>query len=254
MKKDRQMTKEEIRNEIWRKMTETGIALFPGAYGRIPNFIGAEEAAKNLIQLDLWKKAEVVKVNPDSPQRPVRRYALMHGKTLIMPTPRISNGFLKLDPKRIDERLYDYASTIKGGFQHGLKADPKDIPKLDLVVVGSVAVNMNGDRIGKGEGYSEIEWGLMREYGKVSEDTPVVTTVHDIQVVDYEFKVEPYDVPVDMIITPTRIIKTNRVREKPKGIYWDLMEEEKISSIPILKELWMKRNQMQSNHSHLPPQ
>ncbi|MCS7367461.1 MAG: 5-formyltetrahydrofolate cyclo-ligase, partial [archaeon YNP-WB-062] len=82
MKKDRQMTKEEIRNEIWRKMTETGITLFPGAYGRIPNFIGAEEAAKNLIQLDLWKKAEVVKVNPDSPQRPVRRYALMHGKTL----------------------------------------------------------------------------------------------------------------------------------------------------------------------------
>ena len=254
MEKDKQMAKEEIRNEIWRKMTENKIAMFPGAYGRIPNFIGAEEAARKLIQLDLWKKAEVVKVNPDSPQKPVRRYALIHGKTLIMPTPRISEGFLTLDPKRIYKRLYDYASTIKGSFQYGLKTDPKDIPKVDLVVVGSVAVNMNGDRIGKGEGYSEIEWGLLREYDKVSEGTPVVTTVHDIQVVEYDFKVEPYDVPVDIIITPTRIIKANRIREKPKGIYWDLMEEKKISNIPILKELWMKKGQIHSKETHLPPQ
>ncbi|MEM0084705.1 MAG: 5-formyltetrahydrofolate cyclo-ligase [Candidatus Methanomethylicia archaeon] len=234
--------KQKIREEIWRKMEEEGIAVFPGAYGRIPNFIGAEKAAEKLITLEIWKRARVVKVNPDSPQKSVRRLALNWGKILIMPTPRISNGFLLLDPNKIERKNYDYASTIKGAFKYGVEVKPEDLPKIDLVIVGSVAVNKRGNRIGKGEGYSEIEWGLAREYGKVEEETPVITTVHDIQIVDYDFKVDPYDVPVDIIVTPTKIITTNRIREKPKGIYWNLIDKSKISKIPVLRELWYKIN------------
>ncbi|MEM2136874.1 MAG: 5-formyltetrahydrofolate cyclo-ligase [Candidatus Methanomethylicia archaeon] len=240
------MNKKSVREEIWRLMEERRIARFPGAYGRIPNFIGAEEAAGKLIKTSEWKNAMVVKINPDSPQIPVRRYVLSEGKKLIMPTPRISSGFLMLDPEKIYEKNYSYASTIKGAFKYGVEIKPRDLPKIDLVVLGSVAVNPNGDRIGKGEGYSEIEWGLAMEYGKVSEETPVITTVHDIQIVNYHFKVDPYDVPVDMIITPTRIIETNRIRGKPKGIYWDLIDEKKIFSIPVLRELWEIRKSLKS--------
>lgn len=230
--------KKSIREEIWNRMEAEKVAVFPGAYGRIPNFIGAEKAAEKLTKLDVWRKAKVVKVNPDSPQKYVRKLVLNYGKILIMPTPRISSGFLMLDPKRIDKKDYDYAATIKGAFRYGVEIKPWDMPTIDLVVVGSVAVNRSGDRIGKGEGYSEIEWGLVRECGKVNEETPIVTTVHDLQIVDYNFKVDPYDVPVDIIITPTKIVTTNRVREKPKGIYWELIDENRISKIPLLKELW----------------
>ncbi|MCX8168718.1 MAG: 5-formyltetrahydrofolate cyclo-ligase [Candidatus Methanomethylicia archaeon] len=234
--------KQKIREEIWRKMEEKGIAVFPGAYGRIPNFVGAEEAAEKLAQLSIWKEANIIKVNPDSPQKPVRRNALNEGKILIMPTPRISSGFLMLDPRRIDKKNYDYACTIKGAFKYGVEIKPENLQKIDLVVVGSVAVNIFGDRIGKGEGYSEIEWGIVSEYGKVNDKTPIVTTVHDIQIVDYKFKIDPYDVPVDIIITPTKIITTNRVREKPKGIYWELMDGEKIQKISLLKEMYNRIN------------
>jgi len=44
-------------------------------------------------------------------------------------------------------------------------------------VVGSSCVSPNGARLGKGEGFAEVEYGIMRLMGAVDENTPVVTTV-----------------------------------------------------------------------------
>jgi 5-formyltetrahydrofolate cyclo-ligase len=49
-------------------------------HGRIPNFVGAEEAAQRLIATDLFRRAQVVKVNPDAPQKPVREAVFEEGK------------------------------------------------------------------------------------------------------------------------------------------------------------------------------
>ena len=241
------MDKAEIRAEIWRLLKEKGIGK-PPIFGRIPNFIGSEKAALNLAKLDIWKEARVLKVNPDSPQRPVRERALEEGKKVIMPTPRIRSGFLLLDPNYIPRDRYWEASTIRGAFKWGKLIEPKNFPKIDLVVIGSVAVNKGGDRLGKSEGYAEIEWAIAYEEGKVDQSTPVVTTVHDIQVVPYEFQVMPYDLPVDLIATPTRIIKTERRREKPTGIYWNLLDDKKIEEIPILKERFKSLMKRPSGH------
>jgi len=81
---------------------------------------------------------------------------------------------------------------------------------------------------------------MLAECGKVNENTPVVTTVHDVQVVDDEIPVAPYDLPVDLIVTPTRVIKTERTIPKPRGIYWDLLPREKLEAIPVLKELMQR--------------
>ena len=56
-------------------------------------------------------------------------------------------------------------------------------PQVDLIVVGSVAVSEKGYRIGKGEGFADMEWGMMATMGAVRADTIVVTIVHDCQVV-----------------------------------------------------------------------
>lgn len=39
-----------------------------------------------------------------------------------------------------------------------------------------------GWRIGKGEGFADLEYGMMRCIGAVDENTPIITTVHDCQV------------------------------------------------------------------------
>ncbi|MEM4581780.1 MAG: 5-formyltetrahydrofolate cyclo-ligase [Candidatus Korarchaeum sp.] len=111
--------------------------------GRIPNFIGAEEAARKLSLQREWKEAEVIFVNPDSPQRHVRYLGISQGKILVMATPRIKEGFLLLDPEEIPASRYYEASTISGAFRYGRKVG-LEVPRIDLKVTGSVAVDEGG--------------------------------------------------------------------------------------------------------------
>lgn len=237
--------KEEIRLRVWRTLEEKGIAKFPRpVYGRIPNFIGAEEAAEKLFRLKEWVNAEVVKVNPDSPQYLVRLQALRERKKLLMPSPRLKSGFLILDPKEIPESSFRRAVTIRGVFTYGKRVrleQLKHIGNVDFIVEGSVAVTLKGERLGKGEGYGELEYAILRELGLVNDDTPVATTVHEVQIVDYIPR-DPWDVPVDIIATPRRLVRVNVEGLKPKGIIWKVLKPEKIEEIPLLREMLKKRN------------
>ena len=182
-------------------MQERGIAKFPlPCWGRIPNFQGAEKAAENLRKLEEWRKAKVIFVNPDSPQRKVRENALKDGKILVMASPRLKRGFLVIKPEKVRSREA-YASTIKGAFRYAEQT--QNFPKPDLVVTGSVAVDIHGNRLGKGGGYGDRELEIIRSrFGGV----PVATTIHDMQIVD-SVPSEPHDQKVDIIVTPTRTIR-----------------------------------------------
>ncbi|MEM1582519.1 MAG: 5-formyltetrahydrofolate cyclo-ligase [Candidatus Bathyarchaeia archaeon] len=235
------LSKEEIRRRIWSLMEESSIARFPRpVYGRIPNFIGSDIAARRLAEREEFKRAKVIKVNPDSPQSMARYLTLLNGKILVMPTPRLKSGFLILDPSRIPRRAYREASSIHGAFKYGAVCSISEIPTVDLIVAGSVAVSRDGVRVGKGGGYSEIEYGILREIRAVDENTPIFTTVHDVQVVDFVPK-EIYDLTVNAIITPTKIVEIGHVGERPKGIIWDKISVERIMEIPILAQLKKSR-------------
>ncbi len=203
------MLRNEIRIRVWRLMEENNIATFPKpVFGRIPNFAGAEKAAQNLRELPEYKSAGVVFCNPDSPQRPVRQIVLRDDKALVLATPRLKQGFLLLNPAELSKRQISAGATIHGAFRFGRKVKPADV-KVDLFVAGSVAVSLNGIRLGKGTGYSDQEYALLKSAGALSPDSLVVTTVHDVQVVE-DVPSEEWDIPVDVIATPTRVIRTKR--------------------------------------------
>lgn len=230
--------KQVIRKRVWDLMEREGIARFPRpVYDRIPNFEGAEMAAIRLIELDVFKRARTVKVNPDAPQQSVRDKALSSGKRLLMPTPRLRQGFILLEPNAIPNSKIRYASTIRGSFEYGKIVELDGLPKVDLVVVGSVAVTPNGIRLGKGGGYSEIEYAVLRQLGLVDNATPVATTVHDAQVISDEIPLESHDLVVDIIVTPTRTIVTGSRAPKPSGIIWEKVGEKMRKEIPILRSL-----------------
>lgn len=109
------MSKPELREHTWRLLEIHRAARFPGAKGRIPNFVGAERAALALQALPIWRQARVIKVNPDAPQIPVRRMALHEGKTVYMAVPKLREEkcFIELDPARLGKNLAK-AATIKG--------------------------------------------------------------------------------------------------------------------------------------------
>lgn len=229
-------SKDTIRKEIWTLLTERKAARFPGAEGRIPNFIGAEACAKRLAETSYWRVAKFLKINPDSPQRAIRQRALEEGKTIYMAVPRLRSEkpFIELDPRKLRCSPYT-ASSIKGAGQYGKPVQLEDVPKIDLVVCGSVAVNRRGARVGKGGGFSDLEFALLTENKKIGGKTPVVTSVHPLQMIDDEIPMADHDIPLSAIVTPDEVIDIKSPYPRPKGIYWNMLPQEKIAEIPVLK-------------------
>lgn len=229
--------KQDIRKTVWSKMEETHLARFPmPVYGRIPNFADARLAAKRLCETEAFKNAETVFCCPDSPQRWVRLAVLGQDKNLVMASPRLKEDFILLDPHQIDPTHYAEASTIAGAFKHGKHIGPANL-KVDFKVTGSVAVTMEGGRVGKGGGYSDLEYAILREFHCITKETPIATTVHDIQVVVWVPMDPNHDMPVDLIATPTRLVATGTRLPKPSGIDWRLLSEKQVREIPLLRLL-----------------
>ena len=229
--------KQKIREYVWSLLERKGVARFPRpVYGRIPNFVGAERAAERILKLEEYRSARVVKVSPDFPQRFIRYRCLLDGKILIMPTPRLREGFLLLDPSKIPRRSYERASTIRGAFTFGEKISPESLPRVDLIVMGSVAVTEDGLRLGKGGGYGELEYVILLEFGKIDRSVPIATNVHDLQILN-DLPRDPHDLTLDVIATPTKLIRVEKPSQRPKGIIWELLDESKVKEIPILSRL-----------------
>lgn len=230
-------TKSELRKACWQAIRDAGVARFPGVEGRIPNFVGAEAAADRLAATEAWQRAKVLKCNPDSPQRAVRRRALTEGKLVFMAVPRLraEDPFLGLDPTQLDSGVLWTASSIKGADAMGIPTSLDEMPPIDLIVTGCVGVTRQGARLGKGGGYSDLEYALLREHGKVGPQTPVATTVHECQVLRaHAIPMRAHDVSLDLVVTPARTIVCKRTYERPEGILWDVLEPEKQAAIPVL--------------------
>ena len=213
--------KERVRNLIWSTLEKNNLS--PSAkppYGRIPVFSGSTEAARMLRSTEEWQNAEVIFSSPDSAQIKVREYALIDKKLLIIASPKLKDGFLLIDPFSIKGNE-ETASTIKGAFKFGKKIHEltklrfvlrnrrfREFPKVNLVIEGSVAVDKSGNRLGKGGGYGDREISELISEKAITPSTPVVTTVHEIQIIG-EVPTEKHDQKINMIVTPERVIRIN---------------------------------------------
>lgn len=54
--------------------------------------------------------------------------------------------------------------------------------ELDMLVFGSVVVSRTGQRIGRGNGYVDLDFGILTYAGAITPNTVIVTLVHDKQV------------------------------------------------------------------------
>lgn len=88
-----------------------------------------------------------------------------------------------------------------------------------------MAVNHEGVRIGKGAGYSDIEVGLLAEAGLIGPATIIITTVHQLQIVDEPLPHDEHDFTVDYIVTPEEIIRCGPAYRPG---------EQQIAAIPVL--------------------
>jgi 5-formyltetrahydrofolate cyclo-ligase len=239
--KGRNSAKDILRFEVWSLLEERSVSIGP-VWSRIPNFIGAEKAAHKLAELEIWKTAKIVKSNPDSPHVPVRLRALEDGKLVYVPVPELVKDypFIELDPNILQERniSFEQVAPIKGAMEHGRKVGFQDMKPFDLAVVGCVAASRNGGRTGKGGGFADLEMGIFREMGLVNADTPIVTTIHSLQIKEDELIImDAHDTPLDWIITPDEVIETQTLIAQPEGVNWDTIQSDQYENIPFLLSL-----------------
>ncbi|GAB3172723.1 5-formyltetrahydrofolate cyclo-ligase [Myceligenerans halotolerans] len=225
--------KAALRRQVWDDLAASGAAP-SDVHGRIPDFTGADDAADSLARCEPWQRSRVVKIVPDTPQQPVRALALRAGKLVYMAIPRLAEPepFILLDPATLPVSP-DVAADRHEAVRFARRVDVDRMRPVDLVVTGSVAVNIAGARIGKGAGYGDIEVAILAEAGLIGTETVISTTVHDLQVLDTDIPESAHDFHVDLIVTPTRVIETT-VRKRPSGIDWNHMPESKIQNIPAL--------------------
>ncbi|MYW95766.1 5-formyltetrahydrofolate cyclo-ligase [Amycolatopsis rubida] len=222
--------KRAARERVWALLDAEAVDP-KGAAGRIPSFTGAEAAAQRLAALDVWRDARVLKSNPDRAQLPVREAALRDGKTVYMAVPAMASPdpFYALDPAKVgvEAARSKYAAGVAP------TVGPGRMEPIDLVVCGTVAVDRRGARVGKGGGYSDLEIALLTEAGLIGPRTTIVTTVHELQVVDADLPETDHDFSVDIIVTPDQVIYCE-ARTRPAGIVWNHLSREKIRAIPAL--------------------
>jgi 5-formyltetrahydrofolate cyclo-ligase len=198
-----------IRKMVWDSLVDNNLILPPKpVHGRIPNFKGSNIAAKLLKTTEEWRNSKIIFSSPDSAQKKVREYALNDKKVLIMASPKLKHGYLLINPTNT-LNLEKTAATIDGAFKFGNPIE--NFPKVDMVIEGSVAVDLDGNRLGKGGGYGDMEISHLYHQKAISKKTSIVTTVHEMQIID-KVPTDDHDKKINMIITPKRVININQFR------------------------------------------
>ena len=225
--------KQAIRTRMW-DLLEREHVTEPGVHGHIPAFTGAAEAAARLADLPAWHAARVIKAVPDTAQQPVRERALRDGKLLYIAVPMLAAElpFYVLDPRTLTVPPAEAASK-EGAARIARSVGTADMRPVDMVICGSVAVNRHGARLGKGAGYSDIEFALLHEADLTNSATVIVTTVHDLQVINESIPETEHDFSVDLIVTPSEVIEC-APRQRPSGLRWDHLTTEQIAAMPVL--------------------
>lgn len=159
---------------------------------------------------------------------------------MLVPTPRLKSGLLnEIHPLNWNKEHLRLCASSEGVRNYSVPISPYD-SNIDLVIVGSVAVDKVGRRIGKGEGYADLEFSILSSIGAIdARKTIVITIIHDCQLFD-QFPAElfgDHDLTVDIIITPNEIFRCEPRLPKPTCVLWSLLTKERVDQIPTLKVL-----------------
>ncbi|MBD3235942.1 MAG: hypothetical protein GF330_04505 [Candidatus Eisenbacteria bacterium] len=230
--------KAQIRSQVWDRLRRHAIVRAPGVYGHTPRFRGASASAARLRDTDIWRAAQRVLVLSERVLEAVRAAALADGKQLLIPDlRRIEPGWVQeIAPAGLDDSAAAQVAR-EGALPRAAYLRGREVKRVDLMVIGAVAVSGDGDRVGKGRGEADLVYALGRERGFLGAETPVAVVVHDLQVVEGIAAREPTDLPIDLIATPEQTVMVDTLLMRPKGLHPSMITPERLSDFPGLRAI-----------------
>lgn len=244
-------TKFTIRKKVWECFHNHCLVTFPKPHGRIPNYVGMEDTTMNLLQLPAFTAAKSIAVFTDKALTSARELVIDSSKDLYVPFPRFQRCLMK---KIVVNESDDVKTLVsRWGIHRGENVGIYDGVTVDMLIVGSVGVSKEGYRVGRGQGFEDLEFAVFKEYKVINEDTIIVTIVHDLQVLDSLPRdlFKKYDMPVDVIITPTRTIVVENKLPRPAGVFWDELTIGQVKSRKLLQILYSKHKKMDDRDTTL---
>ncbi|HVO91718.1 MAG TPA: hypothetical protein VMT22_02705 [Terriglobales bacterium] len=76
---------------------------------------------------------------------------------------------------------------------------------------------------------------MLTQEKKIGSHTPIITSVHPLQIIDEEIPMTEHDIPLNAVVTPHKLIELLAKYQRPNGIYWSLLPQQKIDEIPALQ-------------------
>lgn len=159
-------------------------------------------------------------------------------KQIILPSPAFKNGFLLLRPENIPFQKRSFAVSTKGMIEHGEKINTADLEKfhIDLAITGAVAVDRRGNRLGDGHGFFDLAIAILNETGALAKDHTCVAIIHRQQIIN-STPHAPWDIPMDIIVTPDGITHTEHP-DTTAHIHWQELDKKRIKKATPLWDLY----------------
>lgn len=201
------------------------------------------KAAEQLRRLPAYRQAKALFAGPGAELLQIRTNALMDGKELIMPGPGLKEGFFRLRPYAVSFREVAQAVTIKGLARYGELLGRRELGRLalGLLLTGAVAVDARGGRLGDGRGFFDLACAIFHESGAFSPESLILAVVADNQTISGELPRDPWDVPVDGVLTATgfqEIVQVTRVRPT---VCWEVLPFKRVRKMTPLWQLYQER-------------
>lgn len=174
------------------------------------NHLSKEEISKkslqiknNLYSLLEFKNAKNIMFyvsfnNEVDTQNAIKELLNKKEKTIIVPFVEKNNPIIQLSELKNFDELEPKTFGILEPKKYYIREFNHE--KLDLVLIPGMVFDLNGHRIGYGYGYYD------RFLRKIKNTAKKIGLAYDFQIVD-KIPEEIHDVPVDIIITESRVIK-----------------------------------------------
>lgn len=217
--------KENIRNEL---------ALSPAQLEGLLQSAG--KMAEHLRRVDAYRKAKQVFMSPAPVLAQMRINALLDGKELIMPAPALIDGFYLLKPYTIPHKDLAYAVSFKGLPKFGKKLSMDEISglEIDMLLTDAVGVDRHGGRLGDGHGFFDLAVAILNDLHALSGQVSAWTVVGNDQFVEGGLPIDPWDVKVDGVITPSGQQELDNSQENLPQIFWEGLAKKRIRKIAPL--------------------
>jgi 5-formyltetrahydrofolate cyclo-ligase len=200
--------------------------------------ISAGKVAEQFRRENWYGNAQCIFVTPDIFLKQIRVNSLLDGKSLVMPSAGLREGFFMIKPHAVPFTSLNQAVTENGLRKFGQVLQlGKDRIQVDAMITGALAVDQSGARIGSGKGYFDLSCALFSESEAFTHAPRILAVIHSSQLRDSQLPIDPWDVKMAGVVTKDGCQYFSEYAWKKPQILWQHLSTGRIKKINPLWQL-----------------